>query len=264
MPAAIVSDRDHIFTSQFWKDLFSLAGVELRISSSYHPQSDGQTERLNQTMETFLRCYVNACPTKWSQWIPLAEYWYNTSNPSAIGRSPFEALYGYQPRHFGIGPHCAVSSSELSSWLQERRVMHDLIRQHLARSRLRMKRQADKNRSERSFVVGDKVFLKLQPYVQSSLAPRANQKLAFKYFGPFEIVDKVGQVAYKLKLPPYSSLHPVFHGSQLKLAVLPSDQVMPTLPNDVSLPRVHARILQCRVAVKGSQSVRRVLVQWSG
>lgn len=102
LPQAIVSDRDRIFTSAFWKELFKLAGVALHMSSSYHPQSDGQTERLNQSMETFLHCFVNSCPSKWSSWLAFAEFWYNFSPHSAIGRSPFEALYGYLPRHFGI------------------------------------------------------------------------------------------------------------------------------------------------------------------
>lgn len=94
LPSAIVTDRDRVFTSQFWKELFSSADVQLQMSSAYHPQSDGQTEHLNQTMDTFLRCFVNACPTKWFQWLPPAEFWYNTCERSAIGRSPFEALYG--------------------------------------------------------------------------------------------------------------------------------------------------------------------------
>lgn len=79
LPVAIVSDRDPVFTTKFWKELFSLAGVQLQMSSAYHPQSDGQTEWVNQCMETFLRCFVNACPLKWLKWLPLAEYWYNTS-----------------------------------------------------------------------------------------------------------------------------------------------------------------------------------------
>ena len=114
------------------------------MSSSYHPQSDGQTERLNQTLETFLRCFVNACPTKWSSWIALAEFWYNASPHSALGCSPIEALYGYPPRHFGISVLEDVAIPELSSWLQDHQVMSDLIRQHLARAKQRMKRQADK------------------------------------------------------------------------------------------------------------------------
>lgn len=115
MPSAIVSDRDRIFSSQFWRELFALADIQLRMSTSYHPQSDGQTKRLNQTMETFLRCFVHACPSKWLKWLPLAEFWYNSSHHSAIGRSPFEALYGYSPRHFGISSQDVISSSDLDS-----------------------------------------------------------------------------------------------------------------------------------------------------
>ena len=97
LPMSLISDRDRVFTSKLWQELFSLAGVSLRMSSSYHPQTDGQTERVNQCMETFLRCFVHACPTKWIQWLSLAEFWYNTSCHSALGRSPFEVLYGHPP-----------------------------------------------------------------------------------------------------------------------------------------------------------------------
>lgn len=92
------------------------------------------------------------------------------------------------------------------------------VRQHLLRAQQRMKSQADKKRSDRSFTVGDMIYLKLQPYVQSSLAPRSNQKLGFKYFGPFKISEKIGSVAYKQDLPPSSTIHPVFHVSLLRLA----------------------------------------------
>lgn len=74
LPQSIISNRDRIFTSSFWQELFRLAGVTLRMSSAYHPQSDGQTERVNQCMETFLRCFLNAYPSKWLDWIYLAEY----------------------------------------------------------------------------------------------------------------------------------------------------------------------------------------------
>ena len=127
MSVAIISDRDRIFLSNFWYELFSLADVQLRMSSSYHPQSDGQTERLNQTMETFLRCFVNACPSKWSLWLSSADFWYNTSVHSSIGRSPFEALYGYAPKHFGITALDSVQVPELSVWLQDHQVMKNLI-----------------------------------------------------------------------------------------------------------------------------------------
>lgn len=79
LPQALVSDRDRIFTSNVWQHLFRLAGVKLQMSSAYHPQTDGQTERVNQCMETFLRCFVQACPKQWVRWLHLAEFWYNTS-----------------------------------------------------------------------------------------------------------------------------------------------------------------------------------------
>ena len=91
-----------------------------------------------------------------------------------------------------------------------------------------MKHHADKNRSEREFAVGDLVYLKLQPYIQSSVAPRGNQKLAYRFFGPFKILARVGKVAYKLNLPPHNKIHPVIHVSQLKKHVPPATQVSQT------------------------------------
>jgi hypothetical protein len=127
-----------------------------------------------------------------------------------------------------------------------------------------MKKQEDQHRSEREFAVGDWVFLKLQPYVQTSLAPRANQKLAFKYFGPFKVLDIVGKVAYKLQLPDSSSIHPVFHVSQLKQAMTDQTEVVPSLPSDICSPHVPEKILQHKFITKGIEQSRQVLVKWTG
>jgi hypothetical protein len=144
-----LSDRNSVFTSNFWKELFCLANVQLRLSSAYHHQSDGQSERVNQCMETYLRCFVSACPKKWIEWLPLAEFWYNTSTHSAISRPPFEALYGHLPRHFGVSDASHTSVDSLDDWLQDRHLMTSVIKQHLQRAVLKMKHQTDKNRSER-------------------------------------------------------------------------------------------------------------------
>ena len=263
LPDSIVSDRDRVFTSSFWQELFKLAKVSLRMSTSYHPQTDGQTERVNQCLETFLRCFVNSCPSKWLDWLSSAEYWYNTSAHSAIGCSPFEALYGYAPRSFGL-PSVQCSGADISQWIQEKQLMNRLLQQHLHRAQHRMKMQADKGRSDRSFQVGDSVYLKLQPYVQSSLAPRANQKLASKFFRPYKVIGKVGPVAYKLQLPSSTSIHNVFHVSQLKQAIPKTGQVSHFIPDlDVSC-QFPEQVLAKKMVSKGVHSVQQVLVKWSG
>jgi hypothetical protein len=96
-PASIVSDRDTIFTSKLWKDLFSSFNIALKYSSAHHPETDGQTERVNQCLEQYLRCMAFQEPKKWHQWLPTAEWWYNCSYHTAIKMSPFEALYEYAP-----------------------------------------------------------------------------------------------------------------------------------------------------------------------
>ncbi|WVZ69878.1 LOW QUALITY PROTEIN: hypothetical protein U9M48_018599 [Paspalum notatum var. saurae] len=235
-----------------------LAGVSLHMSTTYHPQSDRQIERVNQCLETYLRCFVHTCPKRWVDWLPTAEFWYNSSLHSAIGTSPFEALYGHSPRHFGVEPIHPVAVGSLSEWLQERALMTAVLKQHLHRAKQRMKKQADKGRSERSFEVGDQVFLKLQPYIQSSLAFRSNQKLAFKFFGPFEILAKCGPVAYTLKLPANCSIHPTFHVSQLKKAIGNHQLVALGLPDQISEYQIPVKVLKTRI----SDARKQVLVKW--
>jgi hypothetical protein len=111
--------------------------------------------------------------------------------------------------------------------------MNDLIRQHLCRAQDRMKKQTDKKRSERSFSVSDLVYMKLQLYVQSSVLHKVNQKLGFKYFGPFCVLEQVGSVAYRLQLPAHSATHPLVHVSQLWLAEGFKGQVSSLLPPDL-------------------------------
>jgi transposase InsO family protein len=134
LPQAIITDRDKVFTSNLWQELFTLSDTQLLMSSSYHPQTDGQTERLNQCLEAFLRCTVHACPKQWKKWLPLAEYWYNTTFQSALGHTPFEVLYGHPPRQLGIidPQDCVVP--ELAAWMTERSLLSSLIHQQLQRA----------------------------------------------------------------------------------------------------------------------------------
>lgn len=105
MPQSIVTDRDKIFTSEFWRELFQHMGATLQLSSSYYLQTDGQMERLNQCLEIYLRCMVYKQSTQWSRWISLAEWWYNTTLHTAIKMTPFEAFYGIKPPQLALGPY---------------------------------------------------------------------------------------------------------------------------------------------------------------
>jgi len=263
MPTHIISDRDPVFTSTFWRELFRLANVQLCLSLAYHPQSDGQTERVNQCLEAFLRCFVHSCPRRWLRWVSLAEYWYNTSLHSALGKSPFEVLYGHSPKHFGISDAVVSPVQDVATLMNERETMLRSVHQHLLRAQQRMKHQADKHRSERNFAISDQVFLRLQPCVQSSLAPRSHHKLCFKYFGPFKIIDKIGSVAYKLALPPSSTIHPVFHVSLLKPAPPQSTPVSSELPDTDDALQILEEVLQTRIHQHGTSTVPQFLIKWS-
>jgi hypothetical protein len=266
LPATLISDRDRVFTSALWQELFRLTQTTLNMSSSYHPQTDGQTERLNQCLENYLRCMISSCPTKWADWLALAEFWYNTTQHSAHGKTPFQVLYGHPPRHFGISDTSQCTVPDLEAWLQERELMTDLIKSNLLKAQQRMKSQADKHRQERQFNVGDWVYLKLQPYIQHSVVKRSVQKLSSRFFGPYLITQKVGPVAYKLQLPASSQIHPVIHVSQLKKAPPPDTTVSPDDElNYCSAPNISTplQVVQQRLQLVGNKWLPFGQVRWN-
>jgi hypothetical protein len=194
----------------------------------------------------------------------LCEFWYNTNWHSSLGKSPFEVMYGRQPRYFGVTASSTIASADIQLWLDERQLVLESVKLHLLRMQQRMKHQADKRRSERVFAVGDRVFLKLQPYLQSTVARRGNQKLAFKFFGPFTMLERIGAVAYKLDLPEHSRVHPVFHVSQLKQCLGPGQQVQTQFSFTDHVFQVPERVLQQRVRQRGLRTVAQALIKWSG
>ena len=94
---SIVSDHDQTFTSKFCQEMFKLQGTQLHLNTAYHPQTDGQTEVVNKCLETYLRCFASKKKNQWAQWLPLAEWWYNTSYHTTTRMNPFEAVYGQKP-----------------------------------------------------------------------------------------------------------------------------------------------------------------------
>ncbi|WVZ79447.1 hypothetical protein U9M48_027023 [Paspalum notatum var. saurae] len=171
-PQSIVSDRDPIFISAFWRELFKLYKVKLNPSTAYHPQSDGQTERINQCLEMYLQCAIHTSPRQRKSWLSLAELWYNSSFHTSRGCSPFKALFGYEPN---LGISVAVPSTtppSVAELIQTRELHLQALKQHLAAAQNRMKLQADCGRVDLQFQPSESVLLKLQPYTQSSLVWR--------------------------------------------------------------------------------------------
>lgn len=267
VPLTIVSDRDKIFTSAFWKDLFAALDTKLLFSTAYHPQTDGQTERVNQCLEMYLRCTVQESPRKWRAQLPHAEFWYNTNFHSSLGCSPFRALYGREP-NFGAMPLLSSSgSASLEELLQERQCHAERLRQHLVAAQDRMKAQADRNRTDKQYQVGEQVLLKLQPYAQVSLVNRPFPKLAYKFFGPYKILDRIGAAAYRLDLPEESLIHPVFHVSQLKPFTPDFTPVYSELPKIAELDRgmlIPEENLDRRLVKKGNAAIPQCLIKWTG
>ena len=143
----------------------------------------------------------------------------------------------------------------------------DTLKVHLAAAQARLKTQANRHRQERSFVVGDWVFLRLQPYRRQSLASKGRWKLSPRYFGPFQVLQKIGSVSYKLDLPSKSRIHPVFHVSCLKLKLGQHVTPLPTLPPVDEFGQVLTKpmvVLQKRTKSLRSRVITEVLVQWSG
>ncbi len=213
LPTDVVSDRGPQFVSKFWKEFCRLLGATVSLSSGFHPQSNGQTERANQDLERTLRCLVSKNPTSWSQQLSMVEYAHNTLPVSSTGLSPFECSVGYQPPMFpSLESEVAVPSAH--ALVQRCHRTWTRARETLLQVGARTKVKADRHRSRPPvYVVGSKVWLSTKNIPLRSVS----NKLAPKFIGPFTVTKIVSPVAVRLNLPPaYRRVHPVFHVSKIK------------------------------------------------
>jgi hypothetical protein len=265
-PKIIVSDRDPIFTGHFWTELFSCLGTQLAHSSSYHPQSDGQTEIVNKCLEGYLRCFVSDKQTQWFKWLPLEEWWYNTSFHTATKMTPFMALYGYHPPSITSSLKEKSKVQAVEDHIENQQQVLQILKDNLTMAQNRMKQQADQHRSERSFEVGDWVFLRLQPYKQMSLKQaKKDNKLSPKYYGPYKVLQKIGTMAYKLELPASSRVHPVFHVSCLKKVIgnkIPVQTILPKLDKEGKIILEPEAITDTRIRQLRNRSISEYLIKW--
>jgi len=267
VPVSIVSDRDTRFRSHFWESLQESLGTRLKFSTSYHPQTDGQSERTIQILEDMLRACMIEFKGSWEDYLHLAEFSYNNSYQASIKMAPFEALYGRKCRspicwdEVGerrlLGPEILIQTTDKVR----------IIRDHLRAAQSRQKSWADTKRRPLEFRTGDHVFLKISP-TKGVIRFGTRGKLSPRYIGPFEILDRVGDVSYRLALPPsLDGVHNVFHVSQLRKYVKDENHILDhselELQPDLSYQEQPMAILDKSVKTLKNKAIPLVLVSWN-
>ncbi|KAL1193316.1 hypothetical protein V5N11_012555 [Cardamine amara subsp. amara] len=245
VPVSIVSDRDPKFTSEFWNAFQKEMGTRVHMSTAYHPQTDGQSERTIQTLEDLLRMCVLDWGGHWVDHLSLVEFAYNNSYQASIGMAPYEALYGRPCRT----PLCWTQVGERStlgaSFVEETTEKIRVLKLNMREAQDRQKSYADKRRKELKFEVRDRVYLKMALLRGPNRSITAT-KLSPRYMGPFRIVERVGPVTYRLELPEIMhAFHKVFHVSMLKKCLHRGDEAVAEIPSDLQ-PNltVEARLLR--------------------
>jgi hypothetical protein len=266
IPKTIISDRGAPFVARFWEQLQSALGTKLIRSSAYHPQTDGQTERVNQILEDMLRACIIHYGTSWDKYLALAEFSYNNSYQSSLQMSPFEALYGRKcrtPLSWSETGERKIFGPDLVMEAEDR---VRIIQANLKTAQSRQKSYADRRRKPLQFQIGDFVYLRVSP-TKGVQRFGIKGKLAPRYIGPFKILEICGPVAYKLLLPPQmSAIHDIFHVSQLKKCIkVPSEIIeIPAIEIEPDLSYVEQpiKILDTKERVTRRRTVKMYKILW--
>jgi hypothetical protein len=223
LPIKIISDRDPRFTGEFWKNIFRLTGTEIALSTAYHPQSDGQTERTNRTLEEVLRNQINATHDNWDTLLPMAEFAINDSISPTTGFTPFQLMYGMHPRK-PIDLTAESRAPAADEFIKTMTSTIKMARENISKAQTAMKIQADKRRRDHDFHIGDKVMLNAK---NLKLPSTHSRKLSPKWVGPFKIIGQKHKDSFELDLENKFNIHPVFHVSLLKPWIANDDNEFP-------------------------------------
>src|SRR6187399_3688139 len=219
VPKTIISDSGTQFVSRFWDHLQQALGTQLVFSTAYHPQTGGQTERVNQILEDMLRACVLTYGTSWEESLPYAEFSYNNSYQASLKMAPFEALYGRRcrtPLNWSETGDSRIFGPEM---LLEAETKVKLIQDRLRAAQSRQKSYYDQKHRQVHFEPNDYVYLRVSP-TRGLQRFKVKGKLAPRFIGPFKVTARRGKVAYQLELPAeLSDVHDVFHVSQLRKCV---------------------------------------------
>jgi hypothetical protein len=267
VPKTIVSDRGPQFVSKFWEELHKSLGTKLLHSSAYHPQTSGQTERVNQILEDMLRACILEFPQKWDDCLPLAEFSYNNSYQESIKMAPFEALYGRRCRTLLNWSEPGERSFFRPDMVKEIEEKVQRIIHNLKKAQTRQKSYADKRRKPLYFLVGDHVYLKVSP-MKGVTRFGVKGKLAPRYIGPFLVLEQCGPVAYRLQLPEtLSAVHNVFHVSQRKKCLRVPDRTIEVtdvaLEPDLTYSEHPIRVLDLKDRITRRRTLKFYKIQWN-
>ncbi len=212
LPEDIVSDRGTQFTSQVWRAFCKQLDINVSLTSGYHPQSNGQVERLNQEVGRYLRTYCSREQNRWAEFLPWAEYAQNSLTHSSTGMTPFQCVLGYQPSLF---PWSGEPSSvpAVDDWIRRSERVWDSAHVRLQRAIRTQEFQANRRRRPHPpYQPGQRVWLSMRD-LKLRLTSR---KLSPRYVGPFKIIKQMNEVTYQLELPTNYRISPSFHVSLLK------------------------------------------------
>ena len=215
LPDEIISDRGTTFTSKFWQSLIYQLGANHKLSTAFHPQTDRQTEQLNQTLKQYLRCYINYQQDNWVSLLPIAQFAYNSATTETTKISPFFANYGFQPQAYRHPRDGAILAEKAQVKVKDLKKLHQYLQQDLSFVQARMQYYANRKRIKGpSFKEGDKAYL-IRRNIKTK---RPSDKLDYKKLGPFPISQVISRTNYRLYLPKTMRIHPVFHISLLEPA----------------------------------------------
>ena len=213
LPVSIISDRDARFTSEFWSSLMHLLGVKHKLSTAFHPQTDGQTERVNRVLEEYLRHYVNPSQDDWDEYLSLAEFAYNNSVHEATGATPFFLNFGLHPRLPGaVRTQLQPVPTAVADFARHMTEIIGKAKERLEKARQRSAAVANPKRRLETFTVGAEVLLSAR---NIALKTPGSNKLLPKFVGPFVVTEVLSPVTYRLELPTNMKCHDVFHASLL-------------------------------------------------
>ena len=256
LPSVIISDRDSRFTSNFWRQLAKQMGVKQAMTTAYHAQADGQSERSNQEIEIALRHYVDNSGAHWHDHLAMVEIAHNSSVHASTGQTPFEVAFGCKMRtglESALGLDVAPASAD---FIEHRKAIRDAAQAALEWARLRMAGYYDRNKIVKEFKVGDQVLLRIKDYHRSA-SVYAHPQIGPQRTGPFEIIERVGKLAYRLRLPDTVKLHPVINVAKLELATARHYDRPLRMSDGQELYILHS-ILKARDTING----REYLVRW--